>query len=176
MQLKHHEATPLLCLIMGSVVRPFTYFWPRLILSIYPLQLTLTADQQEKIHTAFYVPGLPRKTMWCTHIIQTHSQRHSFLVNLLHQGAGSIQIERGHLSNYGDECPVCNALYMQKERETVCEREKNRQRKARHTVLLKTQTFVSEFQESLHVPAGEIKLRENCKAPVKAQKGNSFHS
>ncbi len=135
MQLKHHEATPLLFLIMGSVVRPFIYFWPRLILSIYPLQLTLTADQQEKIHTAFYVPGLPRKTMWCTHIIQTHSQRHIFLVNLLHQGAGSIQIERGHLSNYGDECPVCNALYMQKERETVCEREKNRQRKARHTVL-----------------------------------------
>ncbi len=37
---------------------------------------------------------------------------------------------------------------------------------------MKTHTFVSVFQESLHVPAGEIKLRENCKAPVKAQEGN----
>ncbi len=97
LQLRHHEATPLLCLIMESVVRPFIYFWPRLILSVYPLQLTLTADQQEKIHTAFYVPGLPRKTMRCTYIIQTQSQRHTcalpharFLVFLLHQGAGSI--------------------------------------------------------------------------------------
>lgn len=96
LQLRHQEATPLLCLIMESVVRPFIYFWPRQILSVYPLQLTLTADQQEKIHTAFYVPGLPRKTMRCTHIIQTHSQRHMcmcsssrFLVILLHQGAGS---------------------------------------------------------------------------------------
>lgn len=35
---------------------------------------------------------------------------------------------------------------------------------------MKTHTFVSVFQKPLHVPAGEIKLRENGKAPVKAQK------
>lgn len=33
----------------------------------------LNADQQEKIHTALYIAGLPRKTMHSTHIIQTHS-------------------------------------------------------------------------------------------------------
>lgn len=54
------------------------YFWPRLILSVYPLQLTPNLwllINRRKSTLPFYVPGLARKTMWCTHIIQTHPLR-----------------------------------------------------------------------------------------------------
>lgn len=58
---------------------------------------------------------------------------------------------------------------MQKDRKTVCERKTGIERKD-ILPFMKTHTFVSVFQKSLHVPAGEIKFKENCKAPVKAEK------
>lgn len=66
--LRQHEASPSGHLMMETAVGALISFWPRLILRVYPLQLTPNLwlyDQQERIQAAFNTPGLPPRN---THV------------------------------------------------------------------------------------------------------------
>lgn len=124
--------------------------------------------------------------MQCTRIIHSPTATHMhmcssscFLVILLHQGAESITF---NVKEGTYQIMETNALfemhYTCRKKERLCVRARRNKDRERKDILsfMKTYTFVSVLQESLHVPAGEIILTENFKAPVKAQKGNSFCS
>lgn len=135
LHLRHHEATPLGCLIMESVVRPFIFGLGWFCLSSPINSKPLTADQQEKIHAAFLCPRASSKNN-VVHPHYTDSPiamhvRMSSSSRFLHQRAGSISLK---VKEGIYQIMLTNALFAMY---YTCRKRgvKIRYRKERHTVL-----------------------------------------